>query len=75
MISCVQIPLSSARRSNAVPETPPSIKVNQVRTVTETLEAMRICREAGWAQFVSHRSVETDDTFSPISRSGAGAVS
>lgn len=39
------------------------IKVNQVGTVTETLEAMRICREAGWAQFVSHRSGETDDTF------------
>ncbi|XAS77156.1 phosphopyruvate hydratase [Dermatophilaceae bacterium Sec6.4] len=39
------------------------IKVNQVGTVTETLEAMRVCREAGWAQFVSHRSGETDDTF------------
>lgn len=39
------------------------IKVNQVGTVSETLEAMRLCREAGWAQFVSHRSGETDDTF------------
>ncbi len=39
------------------------IKVNQVGTVTETLDAMRICREAGWAQFVSHRSGETDDSF------------
>jgi enolase len=27
------------------------------------LEAMRICREAGWAQMVSHRSGETEDTF------------
>ena len=39
------------------------IKVNQVGTVTGTLEAMRRCREAGWAQMVSHRSGETEDTF------------
>ena len=39
------------------------IKVNQIGTVTETLEAMRLCRDAGWAQFVSHRSGETGDTF------------
>jgi len=39
------------------------IKVNQIGTVSETLEAMRICREAGWAQVVSHRSGETEDTF------------
>jgi enolase len=39
------------------------IKVNQIGTVTETLEAMRICRDAGYAQFVSHRSGETDDSF------------
>jgi enolase len=39
------------------------IKLNQIGTVTETLEAMRICREAGYAQFVSHRSGETEDAF------------
>jgi enolase len=39
------------------------IKPNQIGTVTETLEAMRICREAGWAQMVSHRSGETEDSF------------
>ncbi len=39
------------------------IKVNQIGTVTETLEAMSTCRGAGWAQFVSHRSGETEDTF------------
>jgi enolase len=39
------------------------IKLNQIGTVTETLEAMRLCREAGWPQFVSHRSGETEDTF------------
>ncbi len=39
------------------------IKPNQIGTVTETLEAMRICRDAGWSQMVSHRSGETDDSF------------
>jgi len=39
------------------------IKPNQIGTVTETLEAMRLCREAGWAQMISHRSGETPDTF------------
>ncbi|MGD0380362.1 MAG: phosphopyruvate hydratase [Acidimicrobiales bacterium] len=39
------------------------IKVNQIGTVTQALEAMGICREAGWAQLVSHRSGETEDTF------------
>lgn len=39
------------------------IKVNQIGTVSETLEAMRICREAGYAAMVSHRSGETEDTF------------
>jgi enolase len=44
-------------------ETAALIKVNQIGTVTETLEAMAICRAAGWAQMVSHRSGETEDTF------------
>ena len=39
------------------------IKLNQVGTVTETLDAMRLCREGGYAQMVSHRSGETTDTF------------
>jgi len=39
------------------------IKLNQIGTVTETLEAMGICREAGYGQFVSHRSGETEDAF------------
>ena len=39
------------------------IKLNQIGTVTETLEAMRICRQAGYRQFVSHRSGETEDSF------------
>ena len=39
------------------------IKLNQIGTVTETLAAMAICRRAGYRQFVSHRSGETEDTF------------
>ncbi|MEU6443170.1 phosphopyruvate hydratase [Streptomyces sp. NPDC047046] len=39
------------------------IKVNQIGTVTETLEAMALCREAGYAAMVSHRSGETPDPF------------
>ena len=39
------------------------IKVNQIGTVTETLDAMAVCRDAGYAQMVSHRSGETADGF------------
>ena len=39
------------------------IKVNQVGTVSETLEALRVCRESGYGAMVSHRSGETEDTF------------
>jgi enolase len=39
------------------------IKLNQIGTVTETLEAMAICHRAGYGQMVSHRSGETPDTF------------
>jgi len=38
------------------------VKVNQIGTLSETLEAMRIAREAGYAAVVSHRSGETEDT-------------
>ena len=52
------------------------IKVNQIGTVSETLEAMRICREAGWPQLVSHRSGETEDSFIAdlAVGSGCGAI-
>jgi enolase len=39
------------------------IKLNQIGTVTETLQAMAVCRGAGYRQFVSHRSGETEDSF------------
>jgi len=38
------------------------IKLNQIGTLSETLEAIRIAREAGFAAVVSHRSGETEDT-------------
>jgi enolase len=39
------------------------IKLNQVGTVSETLEAVAVCRSAGYTQMISHRSGETPDTF------------
>ncbi|MGO9661267.1 MAG: phosphopyruvate hydratase [Acidimicrobiales bacterium] len=39
------------------------IKLNQIGTVSETLEAIAVCRAAGYAQFISHRSGETTDSF------------
>jgi enolase len=38
------------------------IKVNQIGTLSETLEAIRLARSAGWGAIVSHRSGETEDT-------------
>ena len=46
------------RATNAV-----LIKLNQIGTVTETIEAIDLCRGAGWPYIVSHRSGETEDTF------------
>ena len=37
------------------------IKVNQIGTLTETLEAIRMAREAGYTAVMSHRSGETED--------------
>jgi enolase len=39
------------------------IKVNQIGTLTETLEAIQMARDAGWRYIISHRSGETEDTF------------
>jgi len=45
------------RAANAV-----LIKVNQIGTLTETIEAIRLAQSGGWAAMVSHRSGETEDT-------------
>lgn len=39
------------------------IKLNQIGTLTETLEAIELAREAGYATVISHRSGETEDPF------------
>ena len=39
------------------------IKVNQIGTLTETLEAIRTAHEAGYRAVISHRSGETEDVF------------
>ena len=39
------------------------IKVNQIGTLTETLQAIRMAEEAGYKSVISHRSGETEDTF------------
>jgi len=39
------------------------IKLNQIGTVTETMDAISLCRKAGWGFVISHRSGETEDTF------------
>ena len=39
------------------------IKLNQIGTVSETIEAIELCRKAGWGFVVSHRSGETEDSF------------
>lgn len=39
------------------------LKVNQIGSVTESIEAVKISKQAGWGVMTSHRSGETEDTF------------
>jgi enolase len=39
------------------------IKLNQIGTVTETIDAVRMAQKAGYSAIISHRSGETEDTF------------
>jgi enolase len=39
------------------------IKLNQIGTVSETIDAVNLTKQQGWTPFVSHRSGETTDTF------------
>jgi len=52
------------------------IKVNQIGTLTETLEAMRMASAAGYTAVVSHRSGETEDPFIAdlVVATGAGQI-
>ena len=49
------------------------IKVNQIGTVSETVEAVKIAQKAGWGTVISHRSGETEDTFIADFAVGLGA--
>jgi len=39
------------------------LKVNQIGSVTEAIEAVKLAQEAGWGVMTSHRSGETEDSF------------
>ena len=49
------------------------VKLNQIGTVTETLDAVRMAADAGYATIISHRSGETEDTTIADLAVGAGA--
>ncbi|OGN83970.1 MAG: phosphopyruvate hydratase [Chloroflexi bacterium GWC2_73_18] len=56
---------NTARLARAIEERAANailVKLNQVGTVTETLEAIALARENGWRAVISHRSGETEDT-------------
>jgi enolase len=52
------------------------VKVNQIGTLSETLEAIRVAQEAGFAAVISHRSGETEDvTIADLAiATGAGQI-
>ena len=49
------------------------IKVNQIGTVSETVEAVKMAQSSGWGTIISHRSGETEDTFIADFAVGLGA--
>ena len=49
------------------------VKVNQIGTLTETLEALAMARAAGFSSVISHRSGETEDTTIADLAVGSGA--
>jgi enolase 1/2/3 len=49
------------------------VKLNQIGTVTETLDAVRMARDAGYATIISHRSGETEDSTIADLAVGTGA--
>lgn len=49
------------------------VKPNQIGTISETVEVIKICKQAGWHIVVSHRSGETNDDFIADFALGVGA--
>lgn len=58
----------SEKAANAV-----LVKVNQIGSITETVKAIRLAQNAGWAIAISHRSGETEDNFIADLAYGCGA--
>jgi enolase len=40
-----------------------ALQVNQIGTISESIEAVKMAKAAGWGVMASHRSGETEDTF------------
>src|SRR3989338_8525003 len=49
------------------------LKINQIGTITEAIDAFRLAKKAGWKIMVSHRSGETQDSFIADLAAGLGA--
>jgi enolase len=49
------------------------VKVNQIGTISETLDAIELARRNGYTSIISHRSGETEDTFIADLAVGTGA--
>lgn len=49
------------------------LKVNQIGTLSESIQAAKLAKESGWNVMVSHRSGETEDTFIADLAVGIGA--
>lgn len=49
------------------------IKLNQIGTVIETIDAIKMARKAGWKSIISHRSGETEDPFIADLAYGSGS--
>jgi enolase len=49
------------------------VKVNQIGSISETLEAVELARRNGYTAIISHRSGETEDTFIADLAVGTGA--
>jgi enolase len=62
----VSNPCRAPHRPAALPRTTHTLhpaQVNQIGTVTESIEAVKMSKGAGWGVMTSHRSGETEDTF------------
>ncbi|HOU45701.1 MAG TPA: phosphopyruvate hydratase, partial [Candidatus Pacearchaeota archaeon] len=49
------------------------LKINQIGTISESIQALNLAKNAGWGVMVSHRSGETEDSFIADFAVGTGA--